>query len=71
MGIAPSYINRNMKSIFLAATAVGTAIAGIILYNRRRSNSGTRQIENAASDAYQTMNSGLGKIERSTIHSMG
>jgi hypothetical protein len=60
-----------MKSILLAATAVGAAIAGIILYNRRRNSSGTRQIENAASDAYHTMNNGLGKIERNTMHSMG
>jgi hypothetical protein len=60
-----------MKSILLAATAVGAAIAGIILYNRRRNSPGARQIENAASNAYHTMNNGLGTIERNTMHTMG
>jgi len=59
-----------MKKILLAATAVGATIAGIILYSRKRNN-GTRQIENAAKDAYHTMNDGLGKIERNTVQSMG
>ena len=59
-----------MKTILLAATAVGATIAGIILYNRRR-NSGTKQIENAAKDAYNTMNYGLGKVERNGMHAMG
>ena len=60
-----------MKKILFAATAVGAAIAGIILYNKRRSNSASGQIENAAKDAYDTMNNGLGKIERNPSHSMG
>ncbi len=59
-----------MKTILIAATAVGTAIAGIIFYNRKRS-SGTKPIEDAAKDAYKTMNNGLGKIERNPVHSMG
>lgn len=59
-----------MKKILIAATAVGAAIAGIILYNRKR-NTGTNRVENAAKDAYDTMNSGIGKIERNTMHSMG
>jgi hypothetical protein len=59
-----------MKKILIAATAVGAVIAGVILYNRRRSN-GSRQIENSAKDAYNTMNDGIGKIERNTMHSMG
>jgi hypothetical protein len=58
-----------MKKILVAATAVGATIAGIILYNRRR-NSGSRPVENAARDAYNTMNNGLGKIERNTMHSV-
>jgi hypothetical protein len=60
-----------MKSILLAATAVGAAIAGIILYNRRRNANGSKPIENAARDAYDTMNNSLGKIERNAMHSMG
>lgn len=59
-----------MKKILIAATAVGATIAGIILFNRRRNN-GTKQIENAAKDAYNTMNDGIGKVERNTMHSMG
>ncbi len=59
-----------MKKILIAATAVGAAIAGIILYNRRR-NSGTKPVEDAAKDAYNTMNDGIGKVERHTLHSMG
>jgi hypothetical protein len=59
-----------MKKILIAATAVGAAIAGIILYSRKRNN-GARQIENAAKDAYDTMNDGIGKVERNTMHTMG
>lgn len=59
-----------MKKILIAATAVGATIAGIILYNRRRNN-GPKRIENAAKDAYNTMNDGLAKVERNTMHSMG
>ena len=60
-----------MKKILIAATAVGAGIAGIILYNKRKTNSGSKQIKNAATDAYNTMNGGLGKIERGTMHTMG
>ena len=59
-----------MKKILLAATAVGATIAGIILYSRKR-NTGTKQIEDAAKDAYNTMNYGIGKVERNAKHSMG
>jgi len=59
-----------MKNILLAATAVGASIAGIILYTRKRNNS-TKKIENAAKDAYNTMNNTLGKVERNAMHSMG
>jgi hypothetical protein len=60
-----------MKKILIAATAVGAAIAGIILYNKTRMNSGSAQVEDAAKNAYDTMNNGLGKIERNPSHSMG
>lgn len=60
-----------MKKALIAATAVGAAIAAIILYNKRRMNSGSGQIEGAAKNAYDTMNNGLGKIERGAMHSMG
>lgn len=60
-----------MKKILIAATTAGVAIAGIILYNRKRSNPSSKRIENAANDAYKTMNEGLGKVERNAMHSMG
>ena len=60
-----------MKKILVAASAVGVTIAGIILYNRGRNANGSRPIENAAKDAYNTMNNSLGKIERNSLHSMG
>jgi hypothetical protein len=70
MVIARFLLNNRMKKILIAATAVGATIAGLILYNRRR-NSASGQVERAAKDAYNTMNNGLGKIERNTMHSMG
>ncbi|HTM90979.1 MAG TPA: hypothetical protein VL095_01070 [Flavisolibacter sp.] len=59
-----------MKKILIAATAVGATIAGLILYSRKR-NSAPKQIEDAAKDAYRTMNEGIGKLERNAMHSMG
>jgi hypothetical protein len=59
-----------MKKILIAATAVGATIAGIILYSRKR-NSGPRQVEDAAKNAYNVMNDGIGKLERNGVHSMG
>ena len=59
-----------MKKILIAATAVGATIAGLIIYSRKK-NSHPRQIEDAAKDAYQTMNDGIGKIERGAMHSIG
>ncbi|HEX2606228.1 MAG TPA: hypothetical protein VHK91_02570 [Flavisolibacter sp.] len=61
-----------MKNMLLAAAAVGAATAGLILYLRDRDrNKGTRQIKGAAKDAYDTMNAGIGKVERLGAHSMG
>jgi hypothetical protein len=61
---------KRMKKIFMAATAVGAATAGVIIYLRNR-NSEQKTIENSAKDAYRTMNNGLGKVERLGQHSMG
>jgi len=60
-----------MKKILIAATAVGATIAGILLYNGRKRSTGSKQIDRAAKDAYDTMNDGIGKVERNTMHSMG
>jgi hypothetical protein len=59
-----------MKKILMAATAVGAATAGVILYLRNR-NSDQKTIENSAKDAYRTMNDGFGKVERLGQHAMG
>lgn len=59
-----------MKKILLTATAVGAAIAGIMIYSRKKNNA-PKQIENAAKDAYNTMNYGLGKVERNALNTMG
>lgn len=71
ISIAPVLQISIMKKVLVAAAAVGAAIAGIILYNRKRNNSAPKRIENAAKDAYDTMNEGLGKVERTAMHSMG
>lgn len=65
-----SFQRKKMKKILIAATAVGAAIAGLIIYSRKK-NSSSGKIEDAAKDAYQTMNEGIGKVERGAMHSMG
>jgi len=56
--------------MIIAAAAVGTAIAGLILYFRKN-ESDRHPIKNAAKNAYKTMNDGLGKIERRGQHAVG
>lgn len=65
-----SFQRKKMKKILIAATAVGAAIAGLIIYSRKK-NPSSGKIEDAAKDAYQTMNEGIGKVERGAMHSMG
>ncbi|HEV7620353.1 MAG TPA: hypothetical protein VGO09_01395 [Flavisolibacter sp.] len=61
-----------MKNILIAAAIVGAATAGAILYLKNRNNNrGSDRIKGAAKDAYNTMNSGIGKVERLGQHSMG
>ena len=59
-----------MKSMLLTATAVGAAIAGLILYYQRK-NKPSNKVLGAAKDAYQTMNEGIGQLERPAHHAMG
>jgi hypothetical protein len=59
-----------MKNMIITATAVGAAIAGIVLYSRR----GRRKnlsVKDAAKNAYDTMNKGIGGLERFPTHTMG
>ena len=61
-----------MKSILIAATIVAAAGAGLILYLRNRnSGEGSKEIKDAAKNAYNTMNDGIGKVERLGQHAMG
>jgi hypothetical protein len=59
-----------MKSMLLTATAVGAAIAGLILYYQRKNKPSNRML-GAAGDAYSTLNNGIGQLERPAHHAMG
>ncbi|RYY72740.1 MAG: hypothetical protein EOO52_20475 [Gammaproteobacteria bacterium] len=59
-----------MKTMLLSAAIVGTAIAALILYNQQQSKPKNR-IEDAAKDAYDTMNEAIGSVERPMQHAMG
>lgn len=59
-----------MKNMLLTAAAVGAVLAAFILYTERKRSLGNR-IEDAAEDAYDTMNEGIGKLERPAYHAMG
>lgn len=59
-----------MKSILITATAVGATIAGLILYYQRKAKP-ENKILDAAKNAYDTMNEGIGRIERSAHYAMG
>ncbi|WP_121354277.1 hypothetical protein [Flavisolibacter nicotianae] len=59
-----------MKKMLLTATALGTAIAGLIVYYQRKNKSSNRVLE-SADDAYKTINEGIGHIERPAHHAMG
>ncbi|MDB5206441.1 MAG: hypothetical protein JWR72_1516 [Flavisolibacter sp.] len=59
-----------MKKMFIAASAVGAAIAGLVLYYQRKNKPENKMID-AAKDAYQTINNGLGNLERPAHHTMG
>ncbi len=59
-----------MKSMLIAAATIGAAIAGLILYSEKKKRPENR-IADAAKDAYQTMNQGIGSIERSAHNAIG
>jgi len=55
-----------MKNILIAAVVVGITAAGLILYLRDRVEADDEfdEVEDAAGDAYTTMNRNIGKAER-------
>lgn len=59
-----------MKNMLITASALGAAIAGLILYSQKKSKAGNR-ITDAAKNTYKTMNDSIGELERPAIHSMG
>jgi hypothetical protein len=58
-----------MKKILIAASIVGAAAAGVILYFRKR-NSASGQMEDAATDANRTMNKNMDKVNRNVKHAV-
>lgn len=60
-----------MKNILIAATIVGAVAAGLILYTSKKNNGSKDQVKDAAKDAYDAMNAGIGKVERLGQHAMG
>ena len=56
--------------MLLTATVVGAAIAGLALYLQKKSQPKNKALD-AANNAYQTMNEGIGKLERPAYHAMG
>lgn len=61
--------------MLIAATVAGAAVAGVILYlqslNKDRTMLEGGNIKRAAKDAYDTMNAGIGRLERPGQHAMG
>jgi len=58
-----------MKKMLITASAVGAAIAGMVLYARNRADR-SRPLNGSASGR-NYLKDGLGKIERNAMHSMG
>lgn len=56
--------------MFIAAATVGAAIAGLLLYAKRKRKPHNRVLD-AADDAYKTMNKTIRSIERPAQHAMG
>lgn len=59
-----------MKTMLLTVVVLGAAIAGLILYMEEQNKPKTR-IQDAAEDAYDSMNEAIGSIERPMQHAMG
>ena len=59
-----------MKSMLLTATAVGAAIAGLMLYYQRK-NSSKNKLSGTTTDAYNTVNNAMSNIARPPHHAMG
>lgn len=58
-----------MKKMLIAATVVGTAIAGIILFSRKKGYD-NKSIQDA-NNTYKKLDTGTEKTERLGSHAMG
>lgn len=59
-----------MKTMLLTATAVGSAIAGLILYYQKKNKSSNKVLD-AAKGSDRAINNGFGQLERPAQHAMG
>ncbi|HYO22269.1 MAG TPA: hypothetical protein VER36_07670 [Flavisolibacter sp.] len=59
-----------MKKMLLTAFLLGAAIAGFIMYSEKKNKPASKVLD-AAEDTYDTMNEGIGKVERPMQHAMG
>ena len=58
-----------MKGLLITAAIVGAAVTALIFYgtdDTTLAESGTSDIDEAAEDAYKTMNKHIGRVERKT-----
>lgn len=59
-----------MKTMLIAATAVGAVVAGLVLYLQGSEKSKNKVLD-AAEGAYRQVTNGLGQLERPAYHAMG
>lgn len=71
-GTAIAFITVNgvMKNILITASALGAAIAGLILYYQKKNTARTNTID-IAKDAYQRVGNGFNNVKRPAHHAMG
>lgn len=58
-----------MKALLITAAIVGAAVAALVFYGADDTTfggSGTSDVDDAAEDAYKTMNKHIGRVERKT-----
>ncbi len=61
-----------MKNLLIATVVAGAAVAGLMLYlrNQTAQQRTVNHIEDAADDAYKTMNKHIGRAERTFDHAL-
>jgi hypothetical protein len=61
-----------MKKIVIASILVGAAVAGLLFYlrNQLAEKKTSDDVEDAADNAYNTMNKHIGRVERTFDHAL-